>query len=465
MDVLLRAIGHAIFAVDLAGRITYLNPAAQKLGGKIGQPLRDVIDSPWQRAVEEVRTVVREEAVVNNHLFSELTSPVVENGRVVGAVVVARDISAHRVELRKRELRERFQATSALAAALAHQMNNPLAVATVHAELLREELDRLRERNPNEAGRINDMFITQFELERAVHSVAQIIADLRTFSNATPSSASSDLRRCIEWAVRVASPMLRDRARAITRVEADGAVAIDEPSLGNVLAHLITNASHAIAPGAADRNQIAIRAFATATEGKVAIEVRDTGVGLASDRQGSLFDPTFTPRPQHVDIGLGLPLCRDIVERARGTIEVESIIGQGTTVRITLPFTPSSVAAEIRAKILVVDDDAAYVRSLQRALRNHEVSCCTTASDALAEIGGGTSFDVILANVDLAGTELYQSLLIDHPGVARRVVFVAQTPTSPSIQEFLAATPNRWFEKPIPPSELRTLVKGFATRI
>lgn len=462
VEALLHAIGYAVFAVDLTGRITYANPAAQTLGGNVGQPLCDIIDSPWQLAIDERRPVARDEAVVNSRVFSELTSPIVSNGQIIGAVIVAHDVSAHRIQLRQRELTERFGATSALAAALAHQVNNPLAVATVHAELLREELGRLGERNPHEAGRIHEMIATQLELERAVQAIAQIIADLRTFSNAAPNAPSADVRRCIEWAARAVSPMLRDRARAITKVDVDGTVTLDDPSLGKVLTQLIANAAHAIVPGAADRNQIAITARAATRSDHVVIEVRDTGMGIAADRWPDLFRPSFTTRPHHVDIGLGLATCRHIIEGAHGTIDIESTIGYGTTVRIALPFARSNPAAEPRARILVVDNDDAYVRSLQRALRHCDVSCCANAYDALAEIGSGAAFDLILADVELSGTELYQSLLIDHPGIARRLVFFAQTPTSPSIQDFLAATPNRWFEKPIPPADLRTLVKGFA---
>lgn len=459
---MLRAVDHAIFAVDLTGYITYANPAATALGGNVGKPLQDIIDSPWQRVVDEAQTISRHDIVIDNRIFAEVTSPIFDNGKVIGAAIVARDVSAHRIELRKLELEERRIAASALVAVLAHHVNNPLAVATVHAELLRDELKRFRDRHPPEANRIDEMLATELELERAIQTIAQIVADVRAFSNATPTAKYTDLRRSIEWAARSASPTLRDRARAVTEIELEGAVTLDEPSLGTVLTHLIANAAHAIAPGAAERNRIAIAARAARRPGYATIEVRDTGIGIANESMSQLFQPTFTARAHHTRIGLGLAMCRDIVEGAGGTIDLESTIGLGTTVRVTLPLAPTKPTSEQRAKVLVVDDNAAYVRSLQRALRNHDVSGCATADAALCEIGSGASFDLILADVDVSGTELYEALLVDHPGVARRVVFVAQTPTSPTIQDFLAATPNRWFEKPMSPAQLRTLVRGFA---
>lgn len=462
---MLRSIEHAVFAVDLEGRITYANAAAEALGGHVGAPLRDVIDSPWQQAIEQAHSVSREEAVVDNRVFAEVTAPIVEDGNVIGAVIVARDVSTHRIDLRKRELDERFNAMSALAAVLAHHVNNPLAVAAVHAELLRDELSRLRDRNGHEAPHINEMITTQLELERAVQAIAQIIADLRAFSSAAPASQGADLRRSIEWAARSASPTLRDRARATTKIDLDGVVALDEPSLGKVLSHLIANAAHAIAPGAAERNQIAITTRAASDPDHVVIEVRDTGVGIAAEHRNSLFEPSFIARPHRIGIGLGLATCRDIVQTVGGTIDVESTIGHGTTVRVTLPLARSHITAELRAKILVIDDDDAYVRSLQRVLRDHDVSCCASANDALAEIAGGVAFDLILADVELSGIELYKALLVDHPGIARRVVFIGQSPTSPSIRDFLAATPNRWFEKPISAVDLRNLVERFAPRL
>lgn len=464
---MLRAIGDAIFAVDLAGTITYVNPAAEAIGAAVGKPLRDVIDAPWQRAIETNTTITRPETVVHDRIFAESTSPLVEDGAVIGAVIIARDVSDHRVALRKAELHERFKATGALAAALAHQINNPLAVVMVHAELLRDELSRIRDRYPDDASRITEMIDAQLELERAVQSIARITADLRSFSTSMPTSQEADLRRAIEWAARSASPKLRDRARAITKIEVDGPVAIAEPRLGTVLVNLIANAAYAIAPGAAERNEIAITARPAAKRGDVVIEVRDTGVGIAPERLEHIFEPTFTTHPEHTGIGLGLAMCREIVAAAHGTIELESAVGRGTTARVTLPLSRPDLNAvsEPRARVLVVDSDDTYVRSIQRELRDHEVTCCTSAGDALTEIGRGATFDLILADVELSGTELYQALLVDHPGTARRVVFVAPPAAAPPINEFLAATPNRWFEKPIPLTELRALVQSFAPRV
>lgn len=463
--MLLRAVGHAIFAVDLSGYITYANPTAAALGGAVGKPLGDIIDSPWQRAVQEARVVSRHNAVVDNRVFFDVSSPIFDEGKVIGAAIVAQDVSAHCVELRKTELQERATTVSALVAVLAHHVNNPLAVANVHAELLRDELARLRERHPHDGEQIDGMIATGMELEQAVQTIGRLIADIRIFSDATQTSRCADLRRSIEWAARSASPTLRDRARAVTEIEIDGSVALDEPSFGKVLTHLVANAAHAIAPGAAERNRIAIACRAATQPGYVVIEVGDTGTGIAPERVGGLFEPTFTARPQCTGIGMGLFTCRDIIQRAGGTIEIESTLGVGTTVRITLPLAQEKAAMGQRAKVLVVDDNAAYVRSLQRVLRNHEVSGCSTANDALCEIERGASFDLILADVELSGTELYQALLVDHPGIARRLVFVAQTPTSSTIQDFLATTPNRWFEKPISPVDLRMLVRGFVPSV
>lgn len=463
-QLLLRAVEYAIFAVDLSGYITYVNPSAAMLGGDIGKPLGDVIDSPWQRAIEEAQSISRHEAIIDNRVFADVTSPMFRDDKVIGAAIVARDVTSHRIELRQRELTERDIAISGLVAALAHHVNNPLAVATVHAELLRDELIHMRDRHPQTGQRIDDMIATELEIQRALQTIAQIVADVRTFCNAAPGDRRTDLRRSIEWATRSASPILRDRARAVTTVELDGSVAIDEPSFGKVLAHLIANAAHAIAPGAAERNRIAITARAALHPGHATIEVRDTGRGIANERIGTLFQPALIARPDHTRIGLGLATCRDIIQGAGGTVEVASTIGLGTTVRVTLPLVQPRPPTGQRAKVLVVDDNAAYVRSLQRVLRNHDVSGCATANDALCEIGNGANFDLILADVELSGTELYRALLADHPGVARRVVFVAQTPTSSTIQDFLAETPNRWFEKPISPAELRTLVQGFVPR-
>jgi signal transduction histidine kinase len=70
-------------------------------------------------------------------------------------------------------------------------------------------------------------------------------------------------------------------------------------------------------------------------EGRAVITITDTGCGIAEERQGRIFEPFYTTKKERM--GLGLSICRDILEEFKGTISVESKVNQGTTIRLELP--------------------------------------------------------------------------------------------------------------------------------
>jgi len=111
---------------------------------------------------------------------------------------------------------------------------------------------------------------------------------------------------------------------------------LDELRLGHVLVELVRNAAAAIEPGSAERNEVSIVTRAAGT--RVAIEIRDTGCGIAEERLATIFEPDISvddagaPR-----IGVGLVECKEIVEAVGGEITLESEADQGTVVRVELP--------------------------------------------------------------------------------------------------------------------------------
>src|SRR5439155_27051361 len=111
-------------------------------------------------------------------------------------------------------------------------------------------------------------------------------------------------------------------------------------------------------------------------------EIGDTGGGIAPELLGRIFEPFFTTRPTGQGIGLGLAICRDLVSALGGEITTESVVGQGTTMRVVLPASPAPVvttahpaasppaegSASIRRRVLVVDDEAAVARLVTHEL-------------------------------------------------------------------------------------------------
>ena len=112
----------------------------------------------------------------------------------------------------------------------------------------------------------------------------------------------------------------------------------DQQQLRQVFLNLITNASDAMPDG----GTLTVRSRAALMPtGKpaVVIEVSETGSGVKTGDLPKLWEPFFTTKPEGKGTGLGLAICRRTVEEHRGTIEIETHPGKGTTVRITLPAT------------------------------------------------------------------------------------------------------------------------------
>ena len=147
-----------------------------------------------------------------------------------------------------------------------------------------------------------------------------------------------------------------------------------------------------------------------------------TGPGIPAGSSTAIFDPFFTTKPVGVGTGLGLAICHRIVRSSGGLIEVESELGKGTRFRLVLPEARDSQNVKVktlrptsgpRAAVLVVDDEPAMGRALQRTLREHlDVVALTSAREAHALIAGGERFEVILSDVmmpEMSGMDLHQA--------------------------------------------------------
>jgi signal transduction histidine kinase len=124
----------------------------------------------------------------------------------------------------------------------------------------------------------------------------------------------------------------------------------DRQHLRQVLLNLFTNAADAMPNG----GQLLVRVSPVESlEGlaAVGIEVVDTGVGIPAEHLSRVFEPFFTTKEDGKGTGLGLAICRRIVRQHQGTLEIRSIVGEGTTVRITLPVRTDANVTGLRHEL------------------------------------------------------------------------------------------------------------------
>jgi len=502
----LRSVSDAVVSVDLSGKITYLNPAAEALIGAaaetaIGKSAEEVLQlmdrsntagdaNPLAAALRSKQPTQPDQANLLNvatgekHPIKDSAAPILEGGNMFGAVMVFRDVGEKQTMQKQLELADRLASLGTMAAGTAHELNNPLAVIVTNAGFLDDELLQLETdlkasmMHEVTRERFKRIFEALADVQASASRMGRIVGDLRAFARpVAPDSQEVDLPRCIEWAVRATSHEFPQRARLRTRIDPAPRVIADGARLEQVLVNLLVNAAHAIVPGKAESNEVCV-ALRTDEEGRAVIDISDTGEGMLPAVMARIFEPFFTTKKAGSGTGLGLSICHGIIKSLGGEITVKSEPGNGTTFSVSMPpaphsadVTPVEVAtpiATIAGRILVIDDEGALLRAMQRILEDeqHTVTVTGNALDALAMIERGDRFDVILSDLmmpTMTGVDFYQILLTRNPALAACVVFVSGGAITSKVDAFLKAVPNLHLEKPFKATQLRDIVQKVLT--
>jgi PAS domain S-box-containing protein len=213
-----------------------------------------------------------------------------------------------------------------LAASVAHELNNPLAILSLRAENLGISLP---ENSPEHA----DLTVMEEEIDR----MAELVSNLLQFSRSGQRQLSSlDLTSEIDRTLELLRSYLLHRKIGVVEDLSPDAplVQADRQQMRQLFLNLFTNASDAMPAG----GTLTIRVQPTSDEAQVVIEVQDSGIGIAPQNLPHLMEPFFTTKPEGKGTGLGLAICRRIVEEHNGTLQISSPgENQGATIRMTLP--------------------------------------------------------------------------------------------------------------------------------
>jgi signal transduction histidine kinase len=370
---------------------------------------------------------------------------------------------------------ERMASVGLLAAGVAHEVNNPLAIVVSNLELASRQLSEMTAGSTS-SERLGELAAQLRDAQEAAERVRLIVHDLKVFSRASDAESRGpvEIRGVLESAIRMASNEIRHRAR-LTRDCAEGILVNgNESRLGQVFLNLLVNAAHAIPEGHAESNEIKIVARAVSPD-RVAIEIHDTGAGIPADVMPHIFEAFFTTKGTTVGTGLGLAICHRIVADHGGEITVESEVGKGTVFRTLLPVAaqPSAapavaqdkVATGRRGRILAVDDEPMLCIVIQKLLGgDHDVTTVNSAKEALRRFDGGERFDLILCDLmmpEMTGMDLYARLQQSAPDLADKVIFMTGGAFTENAQAFLARLPNKSIEKPFKGTRLREVVQRF----
>jgi signal transduction histidine kinase len=360
---------------------------------------------------------------------------------------------------------ERTASLGTLSAGIAHEINNPLASVVANLALLAEQLPEAA-RKPALMSELKDAVA---EAQRGADRVAQIVRGLKVFSRGDDERRRAlDLAQVADSALRLVANELRHRARVVRDFKPAPPVEASEPHLVQVFVNLVLNAAQSIPAGDAEKNEVRVSVRPDGS-GQVIAEVADTGAGMSADVLARVFDPFFTTRRVGEGVGLGLSICHGIVTSLGGRIEAKSGPGKGSLFRVTLPAArvsptadrPPGSGPQVRARILLVEDDPLVARAVQRILgEQHEVTSVTGGRGALRALAAGT-YDAILCDLmmpEMSGMELHAELSRTNPELVERMAFLSGGAFTEAAREFLARVPNPQIEKPFDPKTLRELV-------
>jgi PAS domain S-box-containing protein len=434
-------VAHAVDAtvlLDHRGTVLYASPSVEALLGipptrVVGRAISEfVVDAPHERlevaldanaqgAVHQGDRLWRVRRADGTERTVEIAVADRRRDPALGAyILTARDVTerlALNTHLRERQT---LEVVGRLAGGIAHDFNNLLAVVRGNAELL--ELGRDAVGTKDSAARIID----------AADRGAALTSRLLGF---TRQDADAPRLVAIDAVVVGAQPLLeRLIAKGIViecLCDAPGtAILIDPIELERALLNLAVNARDAMPNG----GTLLIRT--TATVDQVCLQVKDTGTGMDEKTRTRLFEPLFTTKPRGRGTGLGLHITRLAVERAGGSIAVESELGVGSQFTLSFPRAEGALSVssvnvrsdrnlgeELAGRIaLVVDDDAAICETLREGLTAFGMTVYPVDSvDAAEEWLSGplaTRCDIVVTDMVMprrSGLELVEQLRLTAP--------------------------------------------------
>ena len=231
---------------------------------------------------------------------------------------------------------EKMASLGRLAAGVAHEINNPVSFIVSNVPPLQQWLERLDGIVPD-SGRplLQDAREIVDIMGRGAARTAAIVRDLRSFSRVGEAPRKPvDLHEALDVAIRLLESRWRDRLTIERNYGTLPLVECDAGQMNQVFMNVLSNACDATPPRGT------IRVSTTATVADATVTISDDGAGIPPENLPRLFDPFFTTKDVGAGTGLGLAIVHGIVAAHAGHIEVESTVGTGTTVRITVPLRP-----------------------------------------------------------------------------------------------------------------------------
>lgn len=454
-QLILNCTGDGIFGVDVEGNIIFVNPAAASLTGYeidelLGKSLHSILhhsfpdgaqypltECPMHLSLNNGKAKRREEVLWKKggagFAASYSSTPIIEQDRVVGAVVTLRDITERkRAEEERQKLEARLtqahkmEAIGTLAGGIAHDFNNILAAVLGYTELALEKVEK-------------GIQLEEYMLEihtaglRAKELIKQILAFARERAG---ELAPIRVSLILKEALKLLRSTIPTSIKLKKNIKSDSLTMADPIQIYQIIMNLCTNAFHSMEDtgGVLEVSLASVNLDTIFTMSHPGLEpgdylklsVSDTGTGISPDIMECIFDPYFTTKEPDEGTGLGLAMVHGIVKGYGGEVTVESEVGKGTVFTVYLPITEKRKEKEQHIlgdlpkgteRVLFIDDELPIANMGAKMLGHlgYRVTNLTSSMAALELFRSKPNdFDIVISDMTMShmyGDKLAAELL------------------------------------------------------
>jgi PAS domain S-box-containing protein len=342
VDQLMANLQDGLMLFTRDSRVVLVSASVERFLGRprgemLGRPASEVFSSRSPlgavllEAFERRRPILQREVESANGRRVQVSIDFIqEKSTQIGALVIMRDTESVRRLEDEIEMSRRLSASSRLTRGVAHEVKNPINAIVLHLHLLQNKLQQA------DPGTRRHMDIIGSEIHR-LDRVVQILVDFTRPRDL--KLEEMDWRRLLEDVTLLAAPDAEQHGVTIVRSFPQQAlnVKVDTDFMKQAILNIVINGVQAMTQGGK------LTLTARREEGMVLTEIRDTGGGIPKEVQEKIFELYFTTKKE--GSGIGLAQTYQILQWHYGSVDFESLDGQGTTFRLRIPLAESSLDA------------------------------------------------------------------------------------------------------------------------
>jgi PAS domain S-box-containing protein len=406
-----------------------------------------ILGCPLEKAINSNRLESMEFKTGDNRWLQVTVDPIETGATNDRFVHIVRDITAVKERENETILAQKAKAFSILSGGIAHDYNNLLTTIWGNISLLKEEMT-----HPSQQELFNDV-------EKACRQARDLTHKFITLSHvALLKKTSYNIEDILSSAIEKASEA-KDIEISMDMKDKIPAMELDPAGLNLVFKNIICNAVEAMPDGGKleilVKTEIVTGQKDEKDERLIKISFKDSGIGISMHDIDSVFDPYFTTKELSIQKGggLGLAVSQSIVRKHGGNIQINSKLGQGTTITVTLPITDLKPIVFSGRKdshplkkpvILLMEDEPSLRKLITRMLKdfNCEVFSTSHGKAAIEVLFDMThkniKIDIVLLDQNITGgmggIETLNNLR--ESGFEGKAIVVTGSPFSPAIIDF-----------------------------